>query len=108
MALKAAKSIPSRGSAPRRVANKHVLRGGAAHPLTSYTVLVTATNGLRIAGKRRAAGDVFSADPRHMAFLIREGVVGLTPAAPATATTSSSAASSSGTTAATPAATAKS
>lgn len=49
--------------------------------LVSYTVLKTPENGMRIAGKRRVQGDTFEADPRHMAFLLREGVVGVTPAA---------------------------
>ena len=48
--------------------------------LKSYTVLIDILNGMKIAGTRRVKGDVFRADPRHMAFLIREGVVGLTPA----------------------------
>lgn len=47
----------------------------APAPLVSYTVLVTPQNGMKIAGKRREKGDIFEADPRHMAFLIREGVV---------------------------------
>lgn len=52
-----------------------------AATLVSYTVAKDIENGMRIAGKRRAKGDVFEADPRHMAFLLREGVIELTPPA---------------------------
>ncbi len=59
-------------------AAKPVLKSHAAEPpLVSYVVLVEATNGMKIAGKRRARGETFSASPRHMAFLVREGVVAL-------------------------------
>ena len=48
--------------------------------LADYVVLITPENGMRIAGKRRVAGDTFAADPRHMTYLIREGVVAQTAA----------------------------
>lgn len=64
----------------------------AAQSKVSYTVLKDIGNATKIAGRRRAKGDVFMATPRHMTFLVLEGIVGLTsPAAPAAATTKPSA-----------------
>ncbi len=67
------------------------VRGVLAHPrpsgpLAAYVVLATPANGMKIAGQRRARGEIFHAHPRHMAFLLREGVVAVRPemtAAPA-------------------------
>ena len=60
---------------------KPVLRAPTPSPaLVAYTVLKTPENGMKIAGRRRAQGDVFSADPRHMAFLLRESVIAPAPA----------------------------
>jgi len=62
----------------------------------SYTVVKQISNGMKIAGKRRQMGDVFEAIPRHVHFLLIEGVIATTPpAAPAAASASSSSATSS-------------
>jgi hypothetical protein len=60
--------------------------GGAKVDTTkvSYTVVKTISNAMKIAGKRRQKGDVFEAIPRHVHFLVLEGVIAATPpAAPA-------------------------
>ncbi|MGO4872745.1 MAG: hypothetical protein ACLPGW_19435 [Roseiarcus sp.] len=56
----------------------------------SYTVVKTISNALKIAGKRRQKGDVFEAIPRHVRFLLLEGVIAPTPAAAPAAATSAS------------------
>jgi len=59
----------------------------------SYTVVKEISNGMKIAGARRQKGDVFLAIPRHVHFLLLEGVIAPTPpassaaAAPAAPTT---------------------
>jgi hypothetical protein len=86
-------------SGPRRG-----LSAGAATVNTtkvSYTVVKTITNAMKIAGKRRQKGDVFEAIPRHVHFLLLEGVIAPTaslaaaPAAAAAADPSSASASTS-------------
>ena len=72
--------------------------GGAKVDTTkvSYTVVKTIANAMKIAGKRRQKGDVFLAIPRHVYFLVLEGVIAPTPpAAPAASASASSASSSS-------------
>jgi hypothetical protein len=61
----------------------------------SYTVVKDIKNAMKIAGRRRQKGDVFEAIPRHVYFLLLEGVIAPTPAAaPASSASASSSASS--------------
>ncbi len=55
----------------------------APEPKFNYTVLVDHTHGGKIAGARRAVGDVISLTARQAEFLILNGSIEATPAAPA-------------------------
>jgi hypothetical protein len=61
----------------------------------SYTVVKTVSNALKIAGKRRQKGDVFMAIPRHVYFLVLEGVIVPTATLAASASSASSTSSAS-------------
>lgn len=67
------------------------LSAGAATVDTTkvnYTVVVEIKNAMKIAGKRRQKGDTFDAIPRHVHFLVIEGVIVETAKLPAAASPS--------------------
>lgn len=64
-------------SNPKKFAGLHTGGGAIETEQVSYIVVKDITNGMKIAGARRAKGEVFMALPRHMTFLLAEGVVAL-------------------------------
>lgn len=78
-------------------ARRGLSAGGAtvSRAKVSYTVVKEIKNAMKIAGKRRQKGDVFEAIPRHVHFLLLEGVIVETATLTAAATSASASSSSS-------------